>query len=323
MILPEDYIVHKLYSYAYKPSYNKHNKYYNAGCPICREGNSLKKKKRLYYYTTTHTLHCFNCNKTWSAINWIIEAGKISYKEIISEVSTGILKRDITTDLLNSNSGIVKNTATLPHDCINLLDTFQVNYYKQHNNKFFKAALKLIEDRKINTSINCPEKLFISLTDFTHKNRLCIPFFDQQNNIVFYQTRALDNSLPKYLNKSADKRLFGLNKIKSNIEYIFIFEGPIDAMFVENGVAVTGLNLTTTQQEDLQKYPLHKKIWVLDNQHVDKASKEKTDFLLKNKKSVFIWPDMFKCKDFNELAVLLNQNYISHKFILKHTKLFL
>ena len=156
-----------------------------------------------------------------------------------------------------------------------------------------------------------------------HKNRLCIPFYDNNKKVIYYQTRALDNSLPAYLNKiNEDKRVFGLDNIKNNIDYIFIFEGPIDAMFVENGVAVTGLNLTDKQKEDLSLFPLHKKIWVPDNQHVDKAAKEKTDTLLNQKMSVFLWPENIKCKDFNELAILLNQNYISHKFILNNTKLF-
>jgi hypothetical protein len=320
MILPETYVIQKLLSYSHNPTYHKYNKTYNAGCPICKEGKSFSKKKRLFYYIDTNTFYCFNCNKHWSALSWIMEAGRLSFREIQKEVSTNCSKIDVSDKIFTNTSKDRSIADKLPHDSINLSDSTQIEYYK--NNKFVQKALEIISKRKLNTAINRPDTFYISLTDFVHKNRLCIPFYNSNKDIIFYQTRSLDDSSPKYLNKLSDKHIFGLNNIKNNIDYIFIFEGPIDAMFVENGVAATGLNLTKTQQEELDKFPFHKKIWVLDNQHLDNAAKEKTDKLLDNNLSVFIWPTNIPCKDFNELTILLKQNYISHKFILNNTKLF-
>lgn len=317
MNLPETYVVQKLFSYAHAPTFHKHSGQYNAGCPICKEGKNFGKKKRLYYYTKTNSFYCFNCNKSWNAISWIKEAGKLTYKQIQEEISSNNYRVDVTRNLFSEKKQF--HTETLPADCINLSDSTQLLYFEDIPE--VQAALKMIKDRKLDTAINKPASFYISLKDYIHKDRLCIPFYSASGDITFYQTRSLDGSMPKYLNKvNADKSIYGLNKINPSLDYIFIFEGPIDAMFVENGVAVTGLSLTQKQEAELNQFPFHKKIWVLDNQNIDAAAKNKTDKLLESNVPVFIWPTNIKCKDFNELAILLNQNSISHKFILNNTK---
>ena len=123
---------------------------------------------------------------------------------------------------------------------------------------------------RLDTAINRCDTFYISLDDFLHKNRLCIPFYDSDNKIRFYQTRALfenDERMAKYLSKlNADKTVFGLNKIDPELEYMFVFEGPIDSMFVKNGISMGGLHVSEHQKDRLNKYILHEKIWVLDNQ---------------------------------------------------------
>lgn len=318
MNIPESYVIQKLHSYAHEPEYHRLSRQYTAGCPKCKEGKSLGRKKRLYYYTSSNTLYCFNCNQKWSAYSWLYEVCKLSKREIEAELASNNYRVDIS-DRINSIPKKNNQISTLPHDSINLCDLTQLSYYK--DNAYIQLALKFLKDRKLDTAANRPEAFYISLTDFVHKNRICIPFYSELGDIVWYQTRCLDGSDPKYLNKAnSDKRVFGLDRVCPTEDYIFIFEGPIDAMFVKNGVAVTGLNITSKQEEELNQFTFQKKIWVPDNQHIDKAAKEKTEDLLKNKSSVFIWPDNIKCKDFNELAILLNQNIISHKFILNHVK---
>ena len=61
--------------------------------------------------------------------------------------------------------------------------------------------------------------------------------------------------------------IFNLNQIDNELDKLFIFEGPIDACFVKNGIAVAGIQegdatYTSKQQEQLQKYNLFDKIWV-------------------------------------------------------------
>ena len=319
MLPPEAYVIQKFLSTAHTPTYNRHSKTYIAGCPVCKEGKSFGKKKRLHFYTKTLSFYCFNCNRSWTAYAWLKEACRLSYKEIQQDILSSNYRVDITNRLFSKD--VVKPSSSLPYDSIDLFNQAQIEHYK--NNNIIQNALNTINLRRLNTAINRPKHLYISLTDFTHKNRLCIPFYNLRDEVVFFQSRSLDGTLPKYLSKSnAEKSFYGLNNISSSLDYIFIFEGPIDAMFVQNGIAATGLTLTAAQQATLASYPFHKKIWVLDNQERDIAAKKKTDELIKTKSSVFVWPKNIPCKDFNELAVLLKQDSISHKFILKNTRIF-
>jgi hypothetical protein len=172
--------------------------------------------------------------------------------------------------------------------------------------------------------------MWLSLSDFVHKNRLVLPFYDLDNTIAFYQSRVVISTekLPKYLSKTgSQKTLFNINRIDPDIDHIFIFEGPIDACFVKNGVAVAGIqensdsSMNSKQKSQLQKFPLHSKVWVLDSQWQDRASNIKTKNLIEQGEAVFIWPEEYgkRFKDTNDMAVGLGINEIPYKFILDNT----
>ena len=262
MKLPETYILNKFYAYSGEPEFKKFDNTYNAGCPICKEGKSWGSKKRLYFYPTSNTFYCFNCSRNWSALNWILEVSGLSKEEVFSEIDSNNFCLDITNKISFGPKRTNFQIPSLPHDSINLFDETQKKFYIK--NKIFSNAYDYIEKRKLKDAINKPTWLYLSLTDFVHKNRICIPFQDRNKKIIFYQTRSLGNTSPKYLGKyGSDKSLFGIDRVDINLEYIFIFEGPIDAMFVKNGVAAAGLTLNSLQKQQLSEFPFHKKIWVI------------------------------------------------------------
>jgi len=314
--IPESYVLNKFYAYSHDPVFRKHDGTYNAGCPICKEGKSLGKKKRLFFYPESNTFHCFNCGKTWSAYTWITKVCNMSKEELDYEINTNNFSLNVEKKI-NNIPLKKKDLPDLPYDSINIFDETQKEFYNK--TEVFKKALNYINDRKLNVAVNKPPALFISLTDFLHKNRICIPFYDCDKRIVFYQTRCLDNSHPKYLGKQGyDKSIFGIDRIDSNIPYIFIFEGPIDAMFVKNGVAAAGLNLTEFQEKQLNAFPFHKKIWILDNPKFDNTSIEKTKEFVFLKKNVFKWKPEMSYKDFNEMAMFEDINEIDYNLILNN-----
>ena len=323
MVIPTEYIVAKINQYTKRSIRLKHNNSYNFECPICNEGKSAGKKRRGYYVPEPGYFYCHNCNQGWSPVNWLKQVCNLSFKEILDESSqyqTSI--PDIIDSYENKES---KKTVfgTLPEDSINLSDPIQLRYYG--NNRVVNLALNFIKDRRLDTAINRPKTFWLSLKDYVHKNRICIPFYDEDNQIRFYQTRTICNedklTKPKYLSKlNADKRLYGIQNIDTNIDELFLFEGPIDSMFIKNGLGVGGLTLTELQQGILKKFALYEKIWVLDNQIIDKAAKIKTLDLIEAGERVFIWPEKFKeFKDLNDLCVRYKLDQISPKFILENT----
>ena len=312
MELSESYILNALYTFSGSPTYNKYDGTYNCGCPICREGKSWGKKKRLFYYPKTKSFFCFNCSESWTAKQWIHEVSGISYEEMSAEDS----QKDFSKDILGEAKIRKMVLPSLPYDSISIRDKTQQNYYK--NNRYVNKALDYIEKRRLASAINSCGTFFISFTDKIHKNRLTLPFKDYNNKIVFYQSRSLDGSEPRYLGKTGhEKTIFGIEKVDPSFEYIFLFEGPIDSMFIKNGVGLAGLTMSETQKKQLNAFPFHKRIWVLDNISIvkDQETKNKTLKLLNSGEMVYKWSHQYK--DMNDMAVAESLDEIDPEIILK------
>jgi len=310
--LSSQFYIQQFYQYAGWPKYNKHNNTYNACCPICREGGSWGKKKRLYYLVDKGVVCCHNCGWYGNALKWIIEASGKTYDELMEDADS----IDITE--ISTHKVVEKTVAAeLPLDSVDILNRRQILYYaKQPAYKdVMERAMQLIVNRRIHTAVNVPRSLYISVTDPVHKNRICIPFYDN-GKVVHYQTRGIFsvdlNNRPKYLSRiGSEKTLFNIDQINTDIDTIYITEGPIDAMFIRNCVAVAGIqessvtSYTTRQSNQLKIYPLHSRVWCLDSQQLDRASYIKTGKLLEAGERVMIWPDDVgkKYKDFNDMCV--------------------
>lgn len=324
--IPEEYIVQKFYQYANKPKYNRLTRTYQGGCPICREGKSWGIKRRLFYVTKKNIIFCHNCGWSGNPIKWITQVSGDTYNKVLNELQQyDNIKVEVKEEVKESK----EITEDLPTDCIDLFDTTQVEYYK--SNKIIQAILDYVNNRKLNIAVNKPKTLYASLKDVTHKNRLVIPFFDN-GKPVYYQSRTvLPTDLknrPKYLSKrNGEKSLFNIDNVTGDIDYIFIFEGPIDSFFTRNGVAIAGIQensytmFTALQQQQIKRYPLHKIIWVLDSQWQDEAGLKKSYKLVEAEQTVFIWPELIgkKFKDFNEMCCALDKNEIKPEFIVNNS----
>jgi len=320
MKLPTQYIIQMFYQYAGFPKYKKGTQVYNGCCPSCREGKSWGRKKRLYYMPKEDYLICHNCQRSWNPINWIMEQSGMAFHEVINESEQFDSDEFEVNEV--TNKPIVK-VGTLPDDSINLFDKQQTNFYK--DNKVVQDALKYITNRRLDTAVNRPRALYISLKDYVHKNRLCIPFYNSDGQITYYQTRALykkdEIDKPKYLSKMhGEKAVFGMHNVDPELDHLFIFEGPIDSMFVKNGIAMAGISLSEKQEEELKPFIFHNKIWVLDNQLDNKDVKKKLTQLVEQGEKVFIWPKKYKdFKDLNEICQKYKLDQISPKFFIDNS----
>jgi len=327
VVVPEQYIVNVLYENIYKISYNKYNHTYNGCCPICKEGDSWGKKKRFYYIPNKEIAYCHNCGYSKKPLTFISDVTNKPLQDIIGEIKNFEIEID---DIIEETPQVKKTIDfSLPEDCINLFDTNQVNYYK--DNKIVKLALDVIKSRRLDKGINKPNAIYVTLKDKVHKNRLILPFYDKDQKIIFYQSRGLTKKdlyeRPKYLSKvNSERSLYGIHNLNVNLDNVFIFEGPIDSYFVENGLATCGITentdkmFTALQKEQINKLNLYEKIYVLDNQYIDKAALSKSIILVDNDEKVFIWPkELKKFKDFNDICVIGNKDKIKPEFILNNT----
>jgi hypothetical protein len=324
-IVPEDYITLKFFQYVGAPEKNKYNNTYQGSCPICREGSSWLKKRRFYYLPKLNRVFCHNCGYSKSPLSWVMEISGYSLAEILSELN----ETPVEIKLDDEQKKEIK-VESLPKDCINLFDSSQLQFYR--NNKIVQKAIVFMEKRLLHIAINRPDALYLSLTDKVHKNRLVIPFYDENDKIVYYQSRTIleadELCRPRYLSKmNSEKTIFNIDNMNPELDTMFIFEGPINSCFVKNGVAIGGIQensyqlFTSKQQEQIDKFPFHKRIWVLDSQWKDKASFNKTKKLLELKENVFIWPKNLgkKYKDFNDIAIDIKCNQLSPAYIKEHS----
>jgi len=316
MLIPQNFVIQTFFQYTKRPVYKKTANTYNAECPYCHEGKSAGKKRRFFYIPEDDHLFCHNCGESKNGLEFVKEQTHMSVSEILAEAGS---HADTVEDLIKKSDFYKKaNPNPLPYDSINLFDSNQVSFYKE--NQVVKDALEFINKRRLSTAINRPKSLWISLTDMIHKNRVVFPFYNTEGKIVTYQSRALykeDENKAKYLSKvNSEKGVFNLDKVSPDIDYIFLQEGPIDAMFLRNSVALAGIHPTEEQLEMLQKaYPMHNLVYVLDNQWVDKTAYKVTKELLEKGEVVFMWPSV-PYKDLNEMCIATNISSVPVEFIL-------
>lgn len=318
MELSQEFLIETFFSYCKRPIYKRYQNIFNAECPVCREGKSAGRSRRLFFFPSKNYLYCHNCSKSWNPFEWVREVTSLTIPEILkrnkSKTDSG------TTISVNIKPQIVqKPVSDLPEDSIDLSDPAQIDFYKEE--RHVKLALDYCRERRLFTAANSCKKFFISLTDKVHKHRLVIPFYGSNNRVVCYQSRALTSKqFPKYLTKFGEKAVFGFDRINSEIPYVFVFEGPIDSMFVRNGVALASLSATDYQTNQLNSLIGYNVIYVFDNDKNNKQTSKKIEKHIKDGKTVFIWPKEFnKFKDFNEICCKLGLDEINWMFITKNS----
>jgi len=134
--------------------------------------------------------------------------------------------------------------------------------------------------------------------------RLVIPFYDENKNLVAFQGRALGESKLRYITvKMQDDniKLFGLDRIDLGDEEtkVYVTEGPIDSLFLENAVATADATLTKAANYiDKSKIVL-----IYDNEPRNKDICRHMEKAIEEHYLIVIWPEMIEEKDINEMIL--------------------
>lgn len=324
MVLPKSYTISKFKSFVH--GIEQTGTYLRGACPICHEGKSGKNKKRIYYFIYDDYIYCHNCSISWSPYFWILEVSGMSFKEIRDDVKD-YSGEEIGYDEIilsdHKNEKQLYEIPQLPADCINLKDDTQLKYY--HKESIVKLALNYCQKRRLFSAEFAPKTYYVCINDYFHKNRLIIPYYGLDNKLESYISRDLlgKDSKPKYLIKfNSEKPIFNIDKIDPSYLYIFIFEGAIDAMFVKNGVAISGTSLTDYQYKQIKStFPFHKMIWCMDNYKMEKEEvRNKIQKKIKEGELVFLYLNEYESyKDINDYCVAKKMDSVSTESILQNT----
>ena len=131
--------------------------------------------------------------------------------------------------------------------------------------------------------------------------RLIIPFFDRDGSLLAIQGRALRDSKIRYITiKLAEEsiKIYGLNTV--NVEdKVYVFEGPIDSLFIKNAVATADANLRNA----VNYIPKDKLVLVFDNEPRNKDICKIMDKAIEEHFNICIWPEMMQEKDINDMII--------------------
>lgn len=278
---------------------------YNFRCPLCGDSQKNKLKSRGYVFRKKNDYFymCHNCGVSTTFYNFL------------KQVDPNLVQEYQLERYKNGETG--NNNYPKP----------DFEEYKTEKPTFKKAlelpsldslpeahfAKKYVQQRQI------PETLYSQLyfaEDFAafiqglgiekeglHKDdkRLVIPFYDQEKNLVAIQGRALGESKLRYITiklHDDNHKVFGLDRIDMD-ELVYVVEGPIDSMFLENAVATADSNLESiTEVLDKSKVVL-----VFDNEPRNKEIVKKIEHAIDNHFNVVIWPEMIEEKDINDMIL--------------------
>jgi len=287
---------------------SKTNKFKQRGYLLYRD-NPKKKRKTWQFY-------CHNCGKSMNAEYWMKLYFPTNYKSYISELLSN--KEDDESKIKWKKIEIKKKEEIKKEkENIKRKELKDVKFFEplcEHNsdeNNMFGAAINFCKNRGITQDV---WSTWFFATDGKYKNRLIIPFFNKDENIYYWQGRALlPYMLPKYLNRqeNRDEAVYGIYNIDKT-RPVTVLEGPIDSIFVENSIATLGTNIPEKVRETLKGVDCH---YLFDN---DKAGMEKAYQYLLEGKSVFLWQTFLKSIAFNGSVKDINDLVLNFPKIKNH-----
>lgn len=274
LILLDIEIRNVLNSYFYEPYDGGDN--YNFACNVCGDSKTDKHKKRGFILKNQNPwmFYCHNCGASMPVIFWLREYFPDNYKSYRKQTMSGVV------DPTEQKSIMTKRRQKL--------DPAEEKTYT----KFFKNILAFPDAVSFCERRMIPKEVYSTwyyAIDGKYKKRIIIPFRNDKNKIYYYQGRILEGSILKYLSRKGDYNSIYNFYLVDRDKPVVVLEGPIDSIFVENSVAVTGLKL---KDEKLNNFPY--KYYLLDN---DKSGFKKSIKMLSQGNYVFNWTLFLKDHD--------------------------
>lgn len=280
---------------------------WNFRCPICGDSSKNKLKMRGYIYRRKSDLF-FTCHNCGSGL---------SFGNLLKTVDRSLYSAYQMERYKDSNGG---NTAKPDFSLAKQKPVFNIEKkicvgdfipsIESLDDKH--AAKRYIIDRRIPKDKWSQLYYAEDFEDFVKKihpeydkslyaePRLVIPFYDEKNILLGFQGRALVNSKVKYITiKLSDDnpKVFGLNTIDKT-KKIYVVEGPIDSLFLQNSIAMMDASLYTA----ISSVGNYDYVFVYDNEPRNKEVINHMKKTIDLGKNVCIWPKHIIAKDINEMV---------------------
>ncbi len=283
----------------------KSDNLYNCRCPICGDSKKNKFKARGYVYDVKNSLayKCHNCGFS----------GGIG--KLIEQVDPH-LHNQYKLERYKEKDNRQSNTATkfvYKPDFSEYQKDPLDNVKRIKDLPFFSNPVQYIVKRQIPMEIArelCYVDNIQKLEDLfpEYKNRLIgkeerilIPCYTRDKKLIGLTCRGINKDRLRYVTIKAIKDhplVFGLDKVDISKE-IYVLEGPIDSMFVDNSISVGGSDFKRIANFAAKEMFT----MVYDNQPRNKELLDTMERSIEDGYRVVIWPDNIKEKDVNEMII--------------------
>ena len=272
---------------------------WNFRCPYCGDSQKSRTKARGFVYRKKNDLFykCHNCGKGTTLGKLIHHLDSKTYDDyIIERYKKGVKTNNPEPEFKFDAPVFHKKGIFKPLKSISDLST-------EH------PARKIIEKRKIPSKSLSDLYLCESFYQFTNTlipnkfpsldgdhPRLLIPFRTEEREVFAYQGRAFGNEQPKYITiKLEDKdKIFGLDRVDKT-KNIYVVEGPLDSLFLDNCIAIAGSDFSNFVR-------LHTTI-IFDNEPRNKEIVARMYKCIDSNNNIVVWPNDVKEKDINEMVI--------------------
>ena len=274
---------------------------FNFRCPHCGDSQKSKTKARAYLYRVKNDMFfkCHNCGQGQNLANFIKFVDPKLYESYLLErykksaPATPKPEFDFKPTKFKDQTPIddLKSIKDLPEDhparlyCVN----------RKIPEKYFD---KLFLSDKFMTLVNEVKPNTYKITK--DHPRLIIPFYDTTGKVFAFQGRAFGKEQPKYLTIKLDEnkqKVYGLDKVSFQ-KPIYITEGPIDSLFIDNCLAAGGADLFLKN-----KIPNENITYIFDNEPRNKEIVKRMYKVIEQDFNVVIWPEDLQLKDVNDMIM--------------------
>lgn len=247
-------MIHDLIYKMNLPGLEIKNNQYNFRCPICGDSKTNQYEKRGWIYKKSNSFwfHCFNGGcESMSFINFV----KKTHPELITDIfKKKFSEKDKQEKVIEKLKESIQTFIDFPLISIDRLDLEHIAKKYVLNRMIPEDRHSLLyytDDFKKFANEQCNNKY--SHWRFTDE-RLIIPMRKIDGSVFAFQGRSLEeDSFLRYISCKIDSdfpKVFGLERVDFSKD-IFCLEGPLDSLFIENGIAFAGSDLS---EENLNRF---------------------------------------------------------------------
>ncbi len=296
----------------------KSDKLANCRCPICGDSQKNKNKARGFFFIKKNDFFykCHNCGVGHSLYRFLEAVNPSLMKDYsLERWKNGENGKSNYVKPKEEEMIFTKPKFKAKHDLLKPL-TCVKDLPSDHICKQFVEMRKI--PRKFHDILYYTDRFldYMRLVDpdvnpmryTSQEPRLIIPFFNKRDDVVAIQGRSLSmkdefnaRTTLRYITVKSDKSIerlwYGMWRANPK-KRVYVVEGPLDSLFVDNTVAMVG---AASVENEPARFANTDMVYVLDNEPRNPQIVNFNKNLIDQGKTVCIWPGSIKDKDINDM----------------------